>query len=1580
MPDIEEKLTAAETDLARLVSVVLDEIADEFTRAINNADELVAARFSVSRIARMWSRRVGRITRRLLGITEQGAGQAADAAGVPLPDEWRNLPDRHNQPDRLPPAVAAYLNATGPLLDAVGERLAEQARTTLADGLAAGETPAQLADRLRNVFATDGPQLGETRAERIARTEATRAWNAGALGAARALTGPDRPLVKQWLTRRDPRVRDTHSSVDGQIRLLDEPFDVGGVPMNAPGDPAAPPELVVNCRCILALAWAGDRTATAAPSDLKEPHCGHTFNFEEDSMVTPENSRPEVAAADGFHHKDGMNMRAAAEKLATLLNELGAAGVEVEAAIGGLSLSTDAEPYGARVEPVDQTRAAWEVDSCGRAPEESVGVPTDPRPQVSAAADGSHLQGAMIALIPREEDATRIALDADGAEPAEQLHLTLYYLADDSSVLNNDERRALIDRIADYANWIGQPIQARIFGASHWNAGSDSPSWVWAVGDESAESRQAAAPTLQNAHEVAVYSVRDSLDTENLPDQYTPWAPHICAAYSSDPALLPALEEHLGPITFDRLRVAFAGDHTDIPLGTVQEADVTAGAPTPTAQFHGTPGRPSYRRYHPSGRNRAGRGGSTRHANGGWLGSNRFPEDEHAGVLGYYTGTGYKRFNRSLRNGYSDVPIVKERLQHQVAVLNDLINIQDPTTSETTLYRRMEYRRLELNEGDEFHDKGFVSTSKEEEVIPIDMEEDSLNYTFFRITVPPGAQMLDVESVGGDPYENEVILPPGTKFRVTRVVRPNNSSEPPFYELEVINAVAAAADAGTGRALLAKLTAADSEDDGNFLDRVTWTPDDIVIDKRATPQTRTAAAEPEQPVRWHTPGDTALAFENQQTGDGRVFTSGALYWEDGPWPLQYAPEMLSGHQGAQLAGAIEHAERDGNRIAGTGVLYAGNDAGAEAVHLLREGAPLGVSVDLDDVDIAVVVRPEKLEEDDSEGEPVLLASLASASVLQHPDGHWTVHATNRVDLAASGVTASHTVQWTVGADGSVPASELHAALTAAGIDTAAELAAAAGDPDDTAGEVVHTEQAGDFLMRITRARLRGATLVAMPAFARARIVLADDATASDRPAPGQRMRDVVIYVSTSPIPVTAADVAKALDMSVSQARDYLIRATSAGRLVRLSPGRYVGTSTLPEGEITASMSGDLDLPIHGDYDADWDGDKAASRVLEWATTDNTVDPDRLGAAFLYRNPDADPATLAAYKLGIADVFDGELHIVPRAVFAVAAVLQGARGGVDIPAGEQDTLRERVADLYDRIGDHFDRDITPPWDNDDDNEVDELEASAWQEMQALPPMPAAWFAEPTAEELPPGSGGVHYADGRIYGWVAQAGVPHEAFPGKNLTIESLGEIDTTAFLRTRFRLDDGSTVRVGAFTMNVGHHRDGAECETSACQFDDTRTVAGIVTVGMNSGGMWFSGAAAPWLSEWDRAVFAACQPSYHMRQENGRWALRAVLSVPVPGHPSRLAASAVIDRANMALAASAAPTPASADTGTDAKALAAALAAELRDSGILAAVVGQELTRREEAKAELQRLAEQIAPARAEVAATYAAQIKEGKN
>jgi len=196
------------------------------------------------------------------------------------------------------------------------------------------------------------------------------------------------------------------------------------------------------------------------------------------------------------------------------------------------------------------------------------------------------------------------------------------------------------------------------------------------------------------------------------------------------------------------------------------------------------------------------------------------------------------------------------------------------------------------------------------------------------------------------------------------------------------------------------------------------------------------------------------------------------------------------------------------------------------------------------------------------------------------------------------------------------------------------------------------------------------------------------------------------------------------------------------------------------------------------------------------------------------------------------------------------------------------------------------------------------------------------------------------------------------PDRRLTIESLGDIDLTHFLRAEFPLDDGTEVRAGAFTMNVGHHRDGGECETAACQFDNTRTVAGIVTVGLNDGGMWFSGAAAPWLADWDRTVFAGCQPSYHMLQDpdgSGRWQLRAVLSVPVPGHSSPMFAAAVAQRSNLALAASAAA--AEAANNEDAPHEPAATVFDARQ---FAAMVADELEERGRRQARVDRLAARI--------------------
>lgn len=116
-----------------------------------------------------------------------------------------------------------------------------------------------------------------------------------------------------------------------------------------------------------------------------------------------------------------------------------------------------------------------------------------------------------------------------------------------------------------------------------------------------------------------------------------------------------------------------------------------------------------------------------------------------------------------------------------------------------------------------------------------------------------------------------------------------------------------------------------------------------------------------------------------------------------------------------------------------------------------------------------------------------------------------------------------------------------------------------------------------------------------------------------------------------------------------------------------------------EQALAAAVTGRVDLPV-ADRTREWDGAAATRRVFDWADGD----VDRIGRAFLYRDPDADPTTQAAWKLGFADVIDGTLTIIPRGVAATA----GGRGvdAADIPAGEKPRVMARICSLYAQIRD------------------------------------------------------------------------------------------------------------------------------------------------------------------------------------------------------------------------------------------------------------------------------------------------------
>ena len=115
-----------------------------------------------------------------------------------------------------------------------------------------------------------------------------------------------------------------------------------------------------------------------------------------------------------------------------------------------------------------------------------------------------------------------------------------------------------------------------------------------------------------------------------------------------------------------------------------------------------------------------------------------------------------------------------------------------------------------------------------------------------------------------------------------------------------------------------------------------------------------------------------------------------------------------------------------------------------------------------------------------------------------------------------------------------------------------------------------------------------------------------------------------------------------------------------------------------------------DLPV-ADTDREWDGDAADERVRRWAKVDDAPNEKYRDAHVWYDATKKENFT--AYKLLIADVIDGRLHAVPHGVMAAAAVMQGSRGGVDLPDQDRDRVKSHLAKCCTKWG------AEAPWERD-----------------------------------------------------------------------------------------------------------------------------------------------------------------------------------------------------------------------------------------------------------------------------------------
>jgi HK97 family phage prohead protease len=111
-------------------------------------------------------------------------------------------------------------------------------------------------------------------------------------------------------------------------------------------------------------------------------------------------------------------------------------------------------------------------------------------------------------------------------------------------------------------------------------------------------------------------------------------------------------------------------------------------------------------------------------------------------------------------------------------------------------------------------------------------------------------------------------------------------------------------------------------------------------------------------------------------------------------------------------------------------------------------------------------------------------------------------------------------------------------------------------------------------------------------------------------------------------------------------------------------------------------------------DRAWDASAARSRVESWAGGEK-VNFARYRRAFLWYDR-AKPDEIGSYKLPIADVIDGELTAIPRAIFAAAAAVQGARGGAELD-GDEEAVKAHLNRYYEKMAREFNDDsIVAPW--------------------------------------------------------------------------------------------------------------------------------------------------------------------------------------------------------------------------------------------------------------------------------------------
>lgn len=97
----------------------------------------------------------------------------------------------------------------------------------------------------------------------------------------------------------------------------------------------------------------------------------------------------------------------------------------------------------------------------------------------------------------------------------------------------------------------------------------------------------------------------------------------------------------------------------------------------------------------------------------------------------------------------------------------------------------------------------------------------------------------------------------------------------------------------------------------------------------------------------------------------------------------------------------------------------------------------------------------------------------------------------------------------------------------------------------------------------------------------------------------------------------------------------------------------------------------------------WDANKAVNQIRE--NTGSTEEPGKsYKKGFMYYDPENEDK-FSGYKLPYVYYMDGGFKIVPKAIYAIAGALGGARGGLKIPAADKTAIKKYINRVYKKMG-------------------------------------------------------------------------------------------------------------------------------------------------------------------------------------------------------------------------------------------------------------------------------------------------------